>query len=150
MPVIDETVTIAAPLADVFSYLVEGENLPAWDSSIVECVRLGSDPIGVGTRYRGASKIMGRRIEWTTEVTEFEPCVRATSQSVEGALKFTVSYEFTPTNDGTIVRYRLAADSGLGGAFGRVMEPLVEKAQTKVARANLAAVASLLEMRKAG
>jgi uncharacterized membrane protein len=149
MPVIDETVTIHAPLAAVFDYLVDGENLPAWDSSITACVRVGPGPIEVGTRYRGASKIMGRRVEWTTEVVDLVAGVRAVSRSVEGPLTFTVRYEFAETTDGTSVRYLLTADSGLGGAFGRVMEPLVEKAQTKVVRANLATLAGQLELRKA-
>ncbi len=155
MPVIDQTVTIHAPLDTVFGYLVDGENLPAWDSSIVECVRLDEGPLAVGSRYRGASKILGRRIEWTTEVTELEPGMRATSRSVEGTLDFTVTYEVAPavagpgTGPSTVVRYVLSADSGLGGAFGRVMEPLVEKAQTKVVRQNLATVAAHLELAKA-
>jgi uncharacterized membrane protein len=149
MPVIDETVTIDAPLQVVFDYLVDGQNLPAWDASITECVRIGPGPIEVGTRYRGASKIMGRRIEWTTEVIDLVPGVRAASRSVEGSLRFTIRYEFAETPEGTSVRYLLTADSGLGGAFGRVMEPLVEKAQTKVVRANLATVARHLELRKA-
>jgi uncharacterized membrane protein len=149
MPVIDESVTINAPLAAVFDYLVDGENLPAWDASIVECRRIGPGPIEVGTRYRGASKIMGRRIEWTTEVIDLVAGVRAVSRAVDGALTFTVRYEFAETPEGTSVRYLLTADSGLGGAFGRVMEPLVEKAQTKVVRANLATLAGQLELREA-
>ena len=146
MPVIDESVTIQAPLAAVFDYLVDGENLPAWDSSISECVRIGPRPIEVGTRYRGASQIMGRRIEWTTEVVELVAGARAASRSVEGALEFSVRYELAEVPGGTSVRYLLVADSGLGGAFGRVMEPLVEKAQTKVVRANLATLAGRLEL----
>ena len=146
MPVIDETVTIQAPLAAVFDYLVDGKNLPAWDSSITECVRVGPGPIEVGTRYRGASKILGRRIEWTTEVVDLVDGVRAASRSVDGTLKFNVRYEFAEIPEGTSVRYLLEADAGLGGAFGRVMEPLVEKAQTKVVRANLATLAGRLEL----
>ena len=146
MPVIDENVTNHAPLAAVFDYLVDGENLPAWDSSITECVRIGPGPVEVGTRYRGASKIMGRRIEWTTEVVELVAGVRAASRSVDGTLKFSVRYELAEVPEGTSVRYLLVADSGLGGAFGRVMEPLVEKAQNKVVRANLVTLAGRLEM----
>ncbi len=116
---------------------------------ILECVQIGSGPVTVGTRYRGASKILGRRIEWTTEVTEFVPGVRAVSRSVEGPLTFTVSYEVSASPTGTTFRYRLAAESGLDGAFGRAMEPIVQRAQTKVVRANLGTLASLLEQRAA-
>ncbi|GAB7006326.1 hypothetical protein JCM18899A_37990 [Nocardioides sp. AN3] len=140
MPVIDETVTIPAPVPTVFAYLVEGENLPAWDSSITECTRIAAGlhgDISVGTRYQGVSKIMGKRFPWTTEVVELTQDQSATSRSVEGSLTFTATYEVAAVAGGTQVRYLLRAESGLGGAFGKVMEPLVEKAQTKVVRANL-------------
>ena len=149
MPVIDETVVIARPVAEVFDFLMRAENLPRWDSSMLECVQAGDGAVAVGTRYRGASKILGRRIEWTTEVVEYVPGVRAVSQSVEGALTFTVSYEVSASGAGTTLRYRLAAESGLGGAFGRAMEPIVQRAQAKVVRANLGTLASLLEQRAA-
>ena len=145
MPVIDETVVIARPAEEVFDFLALAEYLPRWDSSVLECGQVGSGPVTVGTRYRGASRIVGRRIEWTTEVTEFVPGVRMTSRSVEGPLTFTVSYEVSSCPAGTTLRYRLAAESGLGGAFGRALEPIVERAQTKVVRTNLDKLASLLE-----
>ena len=147
MPVIDETVVIARPAGEVFDFLMLAENLPRWDSSMLECVQVTSGAVTVGTRYRGASKILGRRIEWTTEVVEFAPGVRAASQSVEGPLTFTVSYEVSAVPTGTTLRYRLAAESGLNGAFGLAMEPIVQRAQTKVVRANLDKLASLLEQR---
>ena len=149
MPVIDETVVIARPAGEVFDFLALAENLPRWDSSILECVQVDSGAVTVGTRYRGASRIVGRRIEWTTEVTEFVAGVRMTSQSVEGSLTFTVSYEVSSSPAGTTLRYCLAAESGLGGTFGRALEPIVQRAQTKVVRANLGQLASLLEQRAA-
>jgi uncharacterized membrane protein len=149
MPVIDETIVIARPAAEVFDFLMTAENLPRWDSSMLECAQVGSGAVTVGTRVRGASKILGRRIEWATEVIEFVRGVRAVSRSVEGPLTFTVSYELSASPGGTTLRYRLAAESGLGGAFGRAMEPIVQRAQTKVVRANLAKLAGLLEQRAA-
>ena len=149
MPVIDQSVVIARPAAEVFDFLVHAENLPRWDSSMLECVQIGSGPVGVGTRYRGASKILGRRIEWTTEVIDLVAGVRAESKAIEGTLRFTVSYEVSETPDGTSLRYRIVADSGLGGAFGRAMEPIVQKAQTKIVKANLDTLVGLLERRTA-
>lgn len=149
MPLIDETVVIARPAEEVFDFLVRGENLPRWDSSILECAQLGDGPVTVGTRYRGASRVLGRRIEWATEITDFVAGVRSVSRSVEGPLTFTVSYEVRATPAGTSVRYRLAAESGLGGAFGLSMEPIVQRAQAKVVRVNLGKLAGLLEERAA-
>ena len=149
MPVIDETVVIARPPGEVFDFLTQAENLPRWDSSMLECAQVGVGAVAVGTRYRGASKILGRRIEWITEVVELVPGVRAVSRSVAGPLTFTVSYEVSASPAGTTLRYRLAAESGLDGAFGRAMEPIVQRAQTKVVQANLGTLARLLEQRAA-
>ena len=149
MPVIDETVVIARPPGEVFDFLTQAENLPRWDSSMLECAQVGVAAVTVGTRYRGASKILGRRIEWITEVVELVPGVRAVSRSVAGPLTFTVSYEVSASPAGTTLRYRLAAESGLDGAFGRAMEPIVQRAQTKVVQANLGTLARLLEQRAA-
>ena len=149
MPVIEETVIITRPVREVFDFLMLAENLPRWDSSMLECAQIGDGAVTVGTRYRGASKILGRRIEWVTEVVELVPGIRAVSRSVAGPLSFTVSYEVSASPAGTALRYRLAAESGLGGAFGRALEPIVQRAQTKVVRANLGTLASLLEQNAA-
>jgi uncharacterized membrane protein len=149
MPVIDDTVVIARPAGKVFDFLMLAGNLPRWDSSMLECVQVGGGAVTVGTRYRGASMVLGRRIEWTTEVVEFVPGVRATSRSVDGPLTFTVTYEVSPSPAGAVLRYRLAAESGLGGAFGSAIEPIVQRAQTKVVQANLGKLARLLERRAA-
>lgn len=63
MPVIDETVVIVRPPGDVFDVLVLAENLPRWDSSMLECVQVGGGAVTVGTRYRGASlaRLLERR-----------------------------------------------------------------------------------------
>jgi len=149
VPVIEEMIEIARPADDVFDFVVRGENLPRWDGSIVDCTRLddedGASSVTVGSRYRGATRLLGRRIEWTTEVVEHVPGIRSTSASTSGPLSFTVTYQVDPTPAGSRLRYRLSADSGLGGAFGRVLEPIVEREQAKAVRASLATLARVLE-----
>jgi hypothetical protein len=51
--------------------------------------------------------------------------------------------------EGTRLTYRIEAETGLGGAFGRVMEPIVAKAQAKTVRENLDGLAILLTKRAA-
>ena len=92
MPVIDETVVIARPAGVVFDFLAAAGNLPRWDSSVLECAQVGGGAVTVGTRYRGASLVLGRRVEWTTVVTQFVPDERVTSRSVGGQLTFAVSF----------------------------------------------------------
>ncbi|HEY3088576.1 MAG TPA: hypothetical protein VGJ59_10995 [Jatrophihabitantaceae bacterium] len=63
MPVIDQSIIIARPAAEVLDFLVRAENLARRDSSIRECVQLDPAPVTVGTRDLDASRILSRRIE---------------------------------------------------------------------------------------
>jgi uncharacterized membrane protein len=144
MPVVEESVVIARPPEAVFDYLAQADNLPEWDSSIVHADQVGAGPVGVGTRWRGISKILGRRFEWTTEITEFDRPRRSSSRSVEGKLQFTVTIMLEPADGGTRFTYRVDAASGLGGVFGRLADPIVERAQARTVRANLETLAELL------
>lgn len=87
---------------------------------------------------------MGRRFDWTVEVVEFDPPRRMVSRSVEGKLNFTVRFTLEPAGGGTRVTQRIDADSGLGGIFGKIADPLVERAQGRTVRANLETLAEWL------
>lgn len=144
MPVIEENVFIARPPQEVFNFLVKSENIPVWDSSVVHAETVGADPVTVGTRAKGTSKVVGRKFDWTTEVTEFQPPTRFVSRSVEGKLEFTVTTALESEGDGTRLNYRIDAASGLGGVFGKLADRFVEKAQARTVRANLETLAELL------
>jgi len=144
MPVVEQDVFISRRPEDVFEYLDKAENLPVWDSSIMEAEQISDGPNDVGSRWRGVSKILGRRFEWVVEISEREPPRRAVSRAVEGKMQFTVSNTLEPEGDGTRFTYRVEAESGLGGVFGRLADPLVEKAQRRTVRANLDTLAELL------
>ncbi len=144
MPVVEESVFIARPPQEVFEYVSTAQNVPVWDSSIMEAEQVDCGPLQVGSRWRGASKILGRRFHWTTELVEFQPPVRMVSRAVEGELHFTVTNTFQPEAGGTRFTYKVDAESGLGGIFGRVADPIVEKAQRRTVRANLDTLAELL------
>lgn len=145
MPVVEESVFIAKPPQEVYDFLTKAENLPVWDSSILEAEQVEPGPVVAGTRFRGTSKILGRRFEWTTEVTEAEPPSTLKSRSVDGAMTFEVTNTVQPEGDGSRVTYKVDAASGLGGVFGRLADPLVEKAHGRTVRANLGTLAELLE-----
>jgi len=144
MPVVEESVFIARPPQAVFDFVTDPAKLPIWDSSVVAAEPLGTGPVGLGTRARGTSKVMGRHFDWITEQAVFEPPTRSVSKSVEGQLTFTVTNTLEPAEGGTLLTYRIDADAGLGGVFGRLTDPFIEKAQSRTVRANLDTLAQLL------
>lgn len=144
MPVIEESVFIARPPQEVFDYIAATENIPVWDSSVLQAAQTGSEPMGMGIRSTGSSKIMGRTFDWTAEVTEYDSPHRIVNHSVEGKLSFTITDTFESVEGGTRFTYRIDAASGLGGVFGRLADPFVQRAQTRTVRANLDSLAELL------
>ncbi|MDQ0677244.1 carbon monoxide dehydrogenase subunit G [Arthrobacter pascens] len=144
MPTVEESIYIALPPQEVFNFLSKSENFPVWDSSVVHAETIGDEPVGLGTRAKGTSKIVGKKFDWTLEVGEFQPPGRLVSRSVDGTLEFTVTSTFEPEGDGTRLTYRIDAESGLGGVFGKLADRFVEKAQARTVRANLETLAELL------
>jgi uncharacterized protein YndB with AHSA1/START domain len=144
VPTVEETVFISRTPEEVFDYVSTAQNLPVWDSSILEAEQIDSGQVRVGTRWRGVSKILGRRFEWTTEMVELDPPTTTVSRAVEGKLNFTVTNTYQPEAGGTRFTYKVEAESGLGNIFGRLADPMVEKAQRRTVRANLDTLAELL------
>jgi hypothetical protein len=93
---------------------------------------------------RGTSKILGRRIDWVTEVVEYDRPQRAGLRTVEGRLTFSLTNVCEGESGGTRYTNRVDAESGLGGIFGRVADPIVQRAQARTVRANLETLAELL------
>jgi uncharacterized membrane protein len=145
MPVVEHDVVIPSPPETVFEYLSDPGNAARWDSSMVSVEQVEPGPLEVGTHWRGTTKVMGRRFEWTAETTQLEHPARMSSRSVEGPMSFTVSYDLRREAGGTRLRYRLESESGLGGVFGRFADSIVERAQSRTVRANLQRLAEQFE-----
>jgi carbon monoxide dehydrogenase subunit G len=144
VPVIEETVFIDRPPQEVFDFLVKTENIPIWDSSVIRAEQVGDGPVGPGTRSTGTSKILGKQFDWTTENIHFEPPAKSVIRSVDGQLTFTISNVLEPEGSGTRLTYLLEVDSGMRGIFGKLADPLVQKAHTRTVHANLETLADLL------
>jgi carbon monoxide dehydrogenase subunit G len=61
-----------------------------------------------------------------------------------GDLTFTVTVMTEPEGDGTRFTNRIDADSGLGGIFGKIADPLVQKAQSRTTKANMETLVEIL------
>ena len=103
--------------------MADANNVAVYDSSCVRSAPETEGELAVGTRWRGATKVLGREFDWVTECTELEPEKSATFKSVEGKLPFEIRTQYSPDGEGTRLVYRIDAESGLGGVFGRLADP---------------------------
>ena len=139
---IDNSVVINRPVKDVFAYVANFENMTNWDSELIEVKKISEGPTGVGTKFSGPTKILGRRIDSTLAVIAFEPNKKLSANLVSGPIEATIKWNFEPTEGGTKVTW--AAQANIGGFF-KVVEPIVKRIMQKQYDARYDTLKALLE-----
>jgi len=140
----ENTVTIEKPVEDVFAFLANFENVPAWNHAIEATGKISPGPVGVGTAYRQIRSIP-RRSEEDFEVTVFEPMSRLVIQSQIGRFRTRACYSLTPVGSAT----RLTNEVDLEPSSGvlRLVAPLaIPRVKAGVAE-NLNKLKEILEGR---
>src|SRR5260370_11468607 len=104
---------INRPVAEVLKYLNDPTKMSE-GNPIIEEARASEPPVKAGTRIRTRARMLGRKVEGTLEVLEYEPNKRVVQKSDE-PFSFKVTNTFQAENGGT--RLVSAAQAELGGVF---------------------------------
>lgn len=142
MPRVEESVHIDRPVSDVFAYMSDPDNQTTIQSNMIEFHADG--PLAKGRRTHGVTRVAGRRIEWSAEVTEFEQDRRVEIRSIEAPMSFHITWLYEPEDDGTRLTFTQEIGS-LGSFFGRLADPVVTKMYARDVRGNLDNLKTLLE-----
>jgi uncharacterized protein YndB with AHSA1/START domain len=102
---IERTVTVARPQAEVFAYLADFTTTMEWDPGTLETTRESGDG-GVGTTYRNVSRFMGRQTELAYVVTEHQSpeLLRLRGENRTVVVRDTMT--LTRTGGATTISYR--------------------------------------------
>ena len=102
MPVFEKTVTVAAPVAEVFRYLDDPKHLPEiWPSlyEVKDVVRLPNE----GRKFTWLYNLAGKKVEGETETIERIAHKKIVDKTV-GAIDSTFTWEFMGDNGTTKVK----------------------------------------------
>ncbi len=135
---------IYRPLNQVFSFVSTPENDFQWQYGTLASTQLSEGEIGVGTLFRSVGHFMGRRIESTYEVTEFEPNKRYGFKSLSGPMDSHTLYTFEVTKGSTTIN--IASQASPRDLFKKD-DVIVEKKVKKQYKENLAILKGVLEAR---
>ena len=69
---VEHSVVIDRPIHEVFAFIANVENNPQWQQSVLETRKTSPGPVGVGSTGIEVRQFMGRRMELSFEVTEYE------------------------------------------------------------------------------
>ena len=138
------SVTINRPRDDVFSYLMDPDKMPVWQSGLEEFDADWRDDPKVGDRARGVVKVAGKKVRWETEISEIRRPERAAIRSVEAPFSYEMSYTLED-RDGATELFHDGVTGSLGGFFGKLADPFVARMYQRDMNSNLNNLKALLE-----
>jgi uncharacterized protein YndB with AHSA1/START domain len=139
---IEESVVIKRPVDQVFAYVTNIKNLPQWESAILEAEQTSPGQMGIGTTFRGANRAMGRRMVWTSKVTEYEPNKKWGETISSGSTLIEEHLSFDPVDGGT--KFTLVFNIQVGG-FLKLFSPMVVSSMRKETKKSLGNLKNILE-----
>lgn len=141
---VEVSLVINRPVADVFAFVVNLENLPRWDTDFQDAKRVASTPDGVGATYQCLLKYPGgKTATQKVETTEYTENMKITYESEPTKIaKARISIRFKSVADGTKITSLLQPE--FYGIF-RLLEPMMAGAIRKSHAAHLNNLKPLLE-----
>ncbi len=139
---VEASVDINRPIEEVFAYVTDPAKTTEWSSLTLECTLEGSGPIGVGSRIKAISKFLGRRLESTAEVTQYDPPSKFAMREISGPGHLEIERQLEPIAEGTRYRSRLVGESG--GLF-KLADPILASLMKRTVEADLHTMKALLE-----
>jgi len=150
LPRVSEQVRIDRPVDEVFEFVTTPANDREWMGTAVERRPETEGQLRQGAKVQAVDKFRGRRIESTFEVIEHQPSSRSAIR-LEGPIAAEGLYELESTNGGTLFRWTLDAQAGLGGLYlGKLTDPLVTLLFRRRMRFDLRRLKQTLESRPNG
>ncbi len=139
---VDTSVEIRRPIEEVFAYVADPTTMSRYSSTWLESSLVGTGPLRVGSRVKRVARFLGRRLEMTAEVTEYEPNHKLSGRSVGGPIPGTIEFRFEPTESGTTVQVQV--DAQAEGVY-KLADPVLSGVAKHAWETDLAALKALLE-----
>jgi uncharacterized protein YndB with AHSA1/START domain len=136
------TTKINRPVDDVFAYVADTTNDPAWHTDVIEARQTTAGPLGKGTTYHLRLKPSMGVSEGTAEVVDYEPPRKQVLRGDMGSMSPTITYLFEPAAGATMFTRRVQFQ--LPGMM-RLMQPAVSLMGKRRNRAFLANLKRVLE-----
>jgi uncharacterized protein YndB with AHSA1/START domain len=134
---------ISQPRGIVFEFLTDLDNLPKWQSGVVQSRRLSQGLVRPGFQFEETAKVGPWRLHTVCTVTDIKPNERfAFEAKSDGPLDYDGRFELQPVAGGT--RVTLSGDARLKGLW-RLLQPLLAADLRKETRSELATIKQLLE-----
>jgi len=126
------TIEIARTPEDVFAYLSDVSNLPAWQSGVRSAELVDGGEVRKGARMVESRNVLGKELRTTLEISELEPPRVFALHALDGPAPFDVRHELEAAGAGTRLRVTVEGDPAFlpgfaSGLVARRLEKQVRK-----------------------
>lgn len=116
---------LPVPPKEAFDLLSDPARDPEWQTACLR-TRLLDGPPRTGGRYEITFQMVGRQMNFTVEITDYDPGRRSAFTATDGPFGYVGEYTYTETADGnTAVHWTFEVDPGT--YFGVMPTALVKK-----------------------
>ena len=136
-------IEIKRPRDEVSAFAADPTNATAWYRNIKEATWETAPPLAVGSRVRFRAQFLGRTLDYTYEVQEFEPGRRFVMSTAQGPFPMETTYTWGDSADGA-TRMTLR-NRGEPSGFAAVATPVMTRAMRRANAADLQRLRTLLE-----
>jgi carbon monoxide dehydrogenase subunit G len=111
------TIEVARAPEDVFAYLTDVSNLPAWQSGVHTAQIEDAGAARVGARVRESRHMLGREMNTTLEITEYDAPRVFSLRALDSPVPFVIRHELEGQDGGTLLTVTGVGDAGLLPGF---------------------------------
>ncbi len=122
------TIYIEQALHTTFSFVSNFRNLPQWNYAVIKSEQISEGPVGNGSAFNQQRQFMGKILEDTFIIIEYEVDRIVTIKSVKGEYPFLISYQFKYLDNGTLITNDFELNGGAADFLGFILNPRVKRA----------------------
>lgn len=138
------SIEISSPQSQVFTFISDLNNIPRWQSEVVQSTVVTPGPLKVGTRFDEVVKVGPWRLHNHCVVTQYEPERRMAFKAESSPVEFEGKITLEQIKDKTLVT--MDGTASLKG-FYRMMQFALASDLRKGVRQELRALKEILETR---
>jgi hypothetical protein len=139
---IEESVEIKRPVDKVFAYTTDAKSWAKWQSIITEAEQTSQGHVGVGTTFKGISRMMGLSMKWTSKATEYEPTRKFGKNITSASMTVEQHNTYDPIDGG--VKFTIVYDMKVRGLF-KLLSSMLVSSMRKELKKSLSNLKSILE-----
>jgi carbon monoxide dehydrogenase subunit G len=126
-----DAIDLPVPVEEAFDFLADFSRTAEWDPGVIEAERIGSGPIGLGSRFRVVVSFLGRSIPIEYEIAVYERPSRLVLTGRDESFRSIDEITFVERGSGTRITYEARIE--LVG-IRRVADPVLDVLFQRVGR----------------